>query len=89
MCLTKRLERSALGKMFGNILCTYLLEGVQTIWCSSMQEDDIVILVVKNLQIDVRIVLNLVLFLPVQVFKSSYVSISSFSNLLFVFLSLP
>ena len=54
-----------------------------------MQEDDIVILVVKNLQIDVRIVLNLVLCLPVQVFESSYVSISSFSNLLFVFLSLP
>ena len=38
-CLMKRLGRSALGKMVGNVLGGYLFKSVLTIWCSSLLED--------------------------------------------------
>ena len=39
MCLMKRLGRSALGQMVGNILGGCLFESVLTIWCSSLLKD--------------------------------------------------
>ena len=39
MCLMKRLGRSALGQMVGNILGVCLFENVLTIWCISLLED--------------------------------------------------
>ena len=38
-CLMKRLGRSALGYMGGNILGGCLFESAVTIWCSSLLED--------------------------------------------------
>ena len=38
-CLMKRLGRSALGKMVGNIIGGWLFASVLTIWCSSLLED--------------------------------------------------
>ena len=38
-CLMKRLERSAIRQMAGNILGGCIFESVLTIWCSSLLED--------------------------------------------------
>ena len=38
-CLMNRFVRSALGKMFGNILGGCLFENAVTIWCSSLLDD--------------------------------------------------
>ena len=47
-CLIKRLGRSALGYMVGNILGGCLFESVLAIWCSSLLEDAGAIASVQN-----------------------------------------